>query len=83
MTKTNEYYVFHLNDHVKQNRPGYVFSTVFVRRYQPQEVCVYRKLEHYLDRTAAIRRSNKLLVSFVKPHDKISTNTSSRWIRTL
>ena len=30
MTKTNEYYVFHLNDHVKQNRPGYVFSTVFV-----------------------------------------------------
>jgi integrase len=83
MTKTVKHYVFHLNDHVKQNRPGYVFSTVFVRRYHQQEVCVYRTLEHYLDRTAAIRRSNKLFVSVVKPHDKISTNTLSRWIKTL
>ena len=46
MTKTAEQFVFRLTDHMKQNRPGYVFSTVHVRRYHQAELCVYQMLEH-------------------------------------
>ena len=55
MTKTDEQFVFHVTDHMKQNRPGNIFSTVHVRRYHRTELCVYRTLEHYLERTAQLR----------------------------
>ena len=42
MKKTDDYYVFHLPDHVIQNRPGNVVSTFYVRRYQQEELCVYK-----------------------------------------
>ena len=83
MTKTEEQFVFHLTEHLKQNRPGSVLSNICARRYRQEELCVYRTIEHYLERTAKLRRSSKLLVSFVKPHDKVTTNTVSRWIKTL
>ena len=83
MTKTEEQFVFHLTDHMKQNRPGHVFSNIYVRRYHQAELCVYQTLEHYLARTSKLRRSSKLFVSFVKPHGGVTTSTVSRWIKTL
>ena len=83
MTKTDEQFVFHLTDHMKQNRPGNIFSTVYVRRYHNPELCVYRTLEHYLERTSKLRSSSKLLVSSVKPHSGVTTSTIGRWIKTL
>ena len=44
MTKTDEQFVFHLTDHMKQNRPDNIFSTVHVRRYHQTGLCVYRTL---------------------------------------
>ena len=82
-TKTDEQFVFHLTDHMKQNRPGNIFSTVHVRRYHQTELCVYRTLEHYLERTAKLRSSSKLLVSSVKPYGGVTTSTIGRWIKTL
>ena len=83
MTKTDEQFVFHVTNHMKQNRPGNIFSTVHVRRYRQTELCVYRTLEHYLERTAQLRSSSKLLVSSVKPHGGVTTSTVGRWIKTL
>ena len=83
MTKTDEQFVFHLTVHMKQNRPGNVFSTVYVRRYPQAELCVYRTLDYYLDRTSKLRSSTQLLVSTVKPHNGVTASTVSRWIKTL
>ena len=83
MTKTAEQFVFRLTDHMKQNRPGHVFSTVHVRRYHQAELCVYQTLEHYLARTSTLRSSSKLFVSVVKPHGGVTTSSVSRWIKTL
>ena len=83
MTKTAEQFVFRLTDHMKQNRPGHVLSTVHVRRYHQADLCVYQTLEHYLARTSTLRSSSKLFVSVVKPHGAVTTSTVSRWIKTL
>ena len=83
MTKTQEQFVFHLTEHLKQNRPGNIFSTVYARRYHQEELCVYRTLEHYLERTSHLRCNSKLLVSFVKPHDKVTTSMVGRWLKAL
>ncbi len=83
MKKTDDYYVFHLTDHVKQNKPGNVVSTSHVRRYQQEELSVYRTLETYLDRTLSLRSGSKLIVSYLKPYHPVGTSTIGRWIRQL
>jgi pheromone shutdown protein TraB len=46
---------------------------------------VYRTLKSYLYRTATLRgsTSTRLLISYVKPHGAVTTNTLSRWIKQL
>ena len=82
MKKTDDYYVFHLTYHVKQNRPGNVVSLFYVRRYQ-QELCVYKTLETYLDRTSSLQSGSKLIASYVKPYYPVGTSTIGHWIRQL
>ncbi|CAB4027193.1 Transposon Tf2-6 poly [Paramuricea clavata] len=74
-----------LTEHIKQNRPGNVFSTFHVSKYHQEELCVYRTLKCYLYRTATLRSSTstRLLISYVKPHGAVTTNTLSRWIKQL
>ena len=83
MKETPEYYVFQLTEHIKQNRPGNVFSTFHVGKYHQEELCVYHTLKSYLYRTAPLRggTSTRLLISYVKPHGAVTTNTLSRWIK--
>ena len=85
MKKADDYYLFDINKHMKQNRPGYTFSSIYVRKYQQQELCVYRTLESYLIRTLPLRQegSTKLLVSYVKPYAPVGTSTVGRWIKNL
>ena len=85
MKKADDYYLFDINEHMKQNRPGYTFSSIYVRKYQQQELCVYRTLESYLIRTLPLRQegSTKLLVSYVKPYAPVGTSTVGRWIKNL
>ncbi len=83
MKETPDYYVFQLTEHIKQNRPGNVFSTFHVGKYHQEELCVYHTLKSYLYRTAPLRggTSTRLLISYVKPHGAVTTNTLSRWIK--
>ena len=54
-----------LNEHIKQNRRGNVFSTFYVRKYQQPELCAYRTIDNYLESTVPLRSSTstKLLLS--------------------
>ena len=41
MKKTPDYYLFQLMEHMKQNRPGNIFSVVYVRKFHQEELCIY------------------------------------------
>lgn len=81
MQKDNNCFNFGLTEHLKQDRPGKVFGNLRLFKYTAEELCVYRTLEAYLEITAKLRSSSKLLVSYVKPHNAVGSSTISRWIK--
>ena len=83
MIKFPRYFSFALTGHVKQNRPGQMFTNVRLFKYpMNKNRCVYTTLEHYLKVTESLRKSSQLLVSYVKPHDKVCSSTIGRWLKT-
>ena len=50
--------------------------------YPEEPLCVIASLREYIARTKTLRGSNtKLLISFCKPHDAITTSTIGRWLK--
>ena len=74
---------FHLSNLLKQSRPGVHLKPIELKPYTDQDLCVVKTLEVYIHRTAHLRDCNNLLISFVKPFRKVSTNTIARWIKTV
>ena len=48
-------------------------------QYSDTDICTLSHLEKHREVTKSIKKSNKLLFSFVKPHKPISTLILSRW----
>ena len=47
------------------------------------KLCVYETLSDYLRRTENIRNdSDKVFISYLKPHKEVCKSTISRWIKT-
>ena len=63
---------------LKQTRPGHHLEPMTLMRYSDAKICTLSHLEKYREVTKSIRKSNKLQLSFVKPHRPISTSTLSR-----
>ena len=83
MRKSDNCFQFCNTDLLKTSRPGFK-SEMVLKEYTPdRRLCVYSVLEEYLVRTASMRKCDVLLISFVKPHDAVSTDTIARWIRTV
>lgn len=76
-------FIFVLNDLIKQSRPGYKEPTVNITAYPPdRRLCTVTVYNEYLFRTKNIRRNKtKLLLSYIKPHECVSRDTISRWIK--
>lgn len=85
MSVTPDYYLFHIKEHVKQDRPGKLLSSVFVRKYPKEQLCTYTTLQHYIDRTGPFRNAEhaQLMLSYVKPHHPVGTSSIGRWIKTV
>ena len=62
---------------MKQNRPGHIVSFLYVPKYCEQELCTYRTLECYLERTLPVRavEHTALLLSYVKPFAPVGSST--------
>ena len=46
------------------------------------ELCAGSTLQHYMQRTAAVRTTaTRLLISYTKPHSDVTAQTVSRWIK--
>ena len=67
----------------EKQAPGQMFTNVRLFKYpMNKNLCVYTTLEHYLKVTESLRKSSQLLVSYVKPHDKVCFSTIGRWLKT-
>lgn len=78
-------YVFLLNEHVKQSRPGYKEPNVYIKAFPPdRRICVLTVFKEYISRTKCFRKKHgKLLLSYKKPHEPVSRDTIARWIKTV
>lgn len=82
MKKSKNEFVFILSKHVKQSRPNYPVPPVIIPRYTVDpDVCPYLCLEHYIEQTKSLRQDDTLLISFIKPHGAIGSQTLARWIK--
>lgn len=70
-------------DLLKQTRPGYQLSELFIEAYKPDyRICVVYTLNEYLERTAALRNDvTQLFVSHQKPHKAVKKCTIASWIK--
>ena len=84
MTQCNDSYTFTITEHLKQSRPGNPNPVITLKAYHNdvESLCVFTHLKEYLCRTRIIRGTESyLLVSFVKPHKRVSRDNISRWVK--
>lgn len=49
---------------------------------QDKDICVVEHLKEYIQRTGSIRnQETKLLLSYIKPHKRVSKDTVARWVK--
>ena len=60
---------------LKQSRPGHHLDPMVLLRYPDQEIFVVSHLEQYIEKTKNLLKDQNLLISFVKPHKRITTST--------
>ena len=58
---------------LKQSRPGHHLDPMVLLRYPDQEISVVSHLEQYIEKSKDLRKDRNLLISFVKPHKRITT----------
>ena len=77
--------MFTIYKSLKASRPGkHVSALTFTAYSQDSRLCPIVCLSEYVKRTSELRQeSNQPLVSFQKSYQPVSTNTISRWLKTI
>ena len=77
--------VFTIYKLLKTSRPGKHVSALTFTAYSPDSrLCPIVCLSEYVKRTSELRKgSDQLLLSFQKPYQPVSTDTISRWLKTV
>ncbi|MPC94188.1 hypothetical protein E2C01_089344 [Portunus trituberculatus] len=76
-----------LGHNVKQCRPNFnIQSVTFIAYTKDARICVCETLRAYIGKTVPFRSNLlqsgiRLIVSFVKPHQPVSKDSISRWIK--
>ena len=77
-------YRFVLQQKVKHSAPGRLQPSLDLPMCKTQpSLCVASVLKEYLNRTEDLRQSSRLFITYVKPHNAVSRDTISRWVRTV
>ena len=82
MKKFPTHFSFSLSGHHKQDKPGHLFGNVSLFQHPNKTLCVYTTLEHYIEVPQPLRKSSKLLISYIKPYNEVSSSTIGRWLKT-
>ena len=73
---------FRIETLLKHNTPKNPMTVVRLHAYpEDPRICVLTYLNEYLERTMALRSSSRLFVSSISPHNGVSKDTLSRWIK--
>ena len=71
-----------INSKLKQTRAGAHLTPIVLEAYPDcPSLCVVTMLLAYVRKTAPLRSSSQLLVTWAKPHGACSTATISRWLK--
>ena len=83
MQKTDNKYRFVIEGLIKTSKPGKVQPVLVLPKFdEDTNKCVFRTMDEYIDRTQNLREnSNKLFLSYTKPHNEVGKDTISRWIK--
>ena len=78
-------YIFTIREVLKTSKPGRHMEPLELVAYKPEEnLCVVAHIKRYLEITESFRKHHTmLLISHVKPHGPVSTNTIGRWTKTI
>ena len=70
-------------DLLKQTRPGFQLSELFIEAFKSDyRLCVVHTLHEYLDRTLKLRGNvTQLFLSFQKPYKPVQKDTIAKWIK--
>jgi hypothetical protein len=75
----DNFVLFLFNNVLKTSRIGHNFS-MKIEHFRREELCAMHTLLHYITRTKSVRKSQKVLVSFVT-FKEVTTSTVARWLR--
>ena len=79
IVRKDDSWEFTIHIHVKNSRPYHPSRKIFLARYQANPaICVVRCLNHYRQCTEQIREGKDLLISYVRPHNAVGSQTISR-----
>ena len=82
MKKNKESYLFAIVDQVKRSAPHRKQPVLKLSVFKENtKLCVASVLEEYIHRTKELRTGTKLFVTYIAPHNAVSRDTISRWIR--
>ena len=83
MQKTENKYRFIIEGLIKTTRPGKDQPVLVLPKFEENiDKCVFRTMEEYIERTESMRNdTNKLFISYTKPHKEVGKDTISRWIK--
>lgn len=71
-----------IKDHTKTARIGASQPYAFFPFFEDTSVCIARIIKDYIQRTANLRgEEDQLLISYQRPHLKITTQSISRWLK--
>ena len=80
--KLKSEFIVQIDGLLKQSRPGFSCPSLSFKAFPPdRRLCIYVVLKEYLHRTKNLRKGNKLLISYVKPHHAITKDTVARWLK--
>lgn len=78
----DKYVSIHIQDTIKQSRPGAHQAPLSFQKFHNRNLCVYSLLQLYLDKTKGIRGNiGDLWLTTTLPTRKTSKQTLSNWIR--
>ncbi len=82
MVFSDEKCIFYVNTLLKQSKAGKHILPIELLAFKENEnLCIINVLKEYLTRTEKIRIGDFLLISWRKPHKKVTKDTISRWIK--
>lgn len=82
MKITKDNVIIEINEVLKTSKPGKHLSPICLPAFvDDTRLCIVTVLNAYIERTSAIRTSQKLFVTFVKPYHHPTKSTISNWIK--